>query len=381
MSRLPTLDKAEAAKHQAALRSSRARPGTGAVSSGTSSISGPLLMVPSSQAERDAAAALASTWEDWTPSVSREIARGLALEVRTMHHGIGEGPPAPGRLRMPWTYTLTAFRQFAQLLQASHGGKRVTSLIIGVGALRPATVWLLENGLDPARFKVRLIGTNGFRATPFWKRRLEETWNAELWDNFSLSEFATTSLECPDCGHHHWLAPPVLHEVLDVVSHAPIDHGLGELTLTGLHPFMQAMPLIRYRTGDLVEVGPRCRRAGARGFKPRGRITHSILNGNRLLVSGQDVDDALEGEPGVARHPHPIELLGLVKTRDLGAVKYTLKRAGKAVALEVEARFDPSLFREEAAALAGRVARALDCPALRVTVVRPGTQTAPWSKF
>ena len=89
-------------------------------------------------------------------------------------------------------------------------------------ALRPITVWLLEQGIDPAKQAVRLIGTNGFRASPIWKRRLAEIWNAEVWDNFSLSEFTTAALECPDCGHHHWLSPPVLHEVLDVVTHRPL---------------------------------------------------------------------------------------------------------------------------------------------------------------
>lgn len=378
LARLSTLDKPTAAKHQKQLISPLARRATGTVSSGTTTIHGPLLMVPASDAELEASARYAETWHDWTPPVSAAIANGLALEVRTMHHGISDGPPPHGRLRMPWTYTLTAFRQFAQLLKVKHKGKRITSLVIGMGALRPITAWLLENDLDPARFAVRLIGTNGFRASPIWRTRLAEIWNAELWDNFSLSEFPTTSLQCPDCGHHHWLTPPVLHEVLDVVSHAPIDQGLGELTLTGLYPFMQAMPLIRYRTGDLVEVGPRCRAVNARGFRPRGRLSQSELKGNRLLVSGQDVTDVLEAEPGVARHPHPIETLGLVKTRDIGAVKFQLSSGPK---LEVEARFDPFLFKDEAAALAARVKRALGCKELTVTVVRPGTQTAPWSKF
>ncbi|MBS1151260.1 MAG: hypothetical protein H6Q89_2958 [Myxococcaceae bacterium] len=379
--RLPTLDKAEAAKHRARLLSPAARSGTGVVSSGTTRAEGPLLLVPTSDAELEASAAFSATWEDWTPTVSHAVARGLALEVRTMLHGVPDGPPAGDRLRMPWTYTPVAFRQFSQLLHDSHRGKRITSLVIGAAALRPLTAWLLEHDVDPSRLKVRMIGTNGFRLSDFWRRWLAAVWRAELWDNFSLSEFSTASLECPDCGHHHWLAPPLLHEVLDLVSQEPLERGLGELTLTGLHPFVQAMPLIRYRTGDLVEIGPRCPRAGARGFKPRGRIRHSLLEGNRLLVSGQDVVEVLDAEGAVARHPHPVETLGLVQTRDLGAVKYRLQREGRAAVLEVELRFDPMVFREEAAALVERIWRRLGCSTLKVRAVRPGSLTAPWSKF
>ena len=351
------------------------------MSSGTTSKKGPLLMVPSSHAEQEAATQFAERWADWTPSVDREVARGLTLEVRTMHHGIPDGSPIPGRLRMPWTYTLTAFRQFAQLLADSHGGKRVTSLVIGGGALRPLSVWLIENGLDPSKFKVRMIGTNGFRITRFWRRWFAEVWNAELWDNFSLSEFSTSALECPDCGHHHWLSPPIIHEVLDAVSHAPIDRGVGELTLTSLHPFVQAMPLIRYRTGDLVEIGPRCSVVGSRGFTPLGRIRHSILSGNRLLVSAHDVLEVLEAESCVARHPHPIETLGLVQTRDIGAVKFHLQQEGRTIALDVELRFDPAVFKDDAAATVGRISVALKCERLKVRPLRPGSLTAPWSKF
>ncbi len=378
---MPTLDKAEAALHQQQLWSPLARAGTGVVSSGTSRGQGPLLIVPRSSAELEASVAFARTWVDWTPPISQSVARGLALEVRTMHHGMGEGAPAPGRLRMPWTYTQIAFRQLAQLLGASHRGKRVTSLIIGLGALRPATAWLLENGLDPAAFAVRLIGTNGFRLSPFWRARLEQMWNAQVWDNFSLSEFATPAMQCRECGHHHWLTPPVLHEVLDVVSGEPIDRGIGELTMTGLQPFMQAMPLIRYRTGDLAEIGSRCRLARQQGFSPRGRISHSIFDGNRLLVSGQDVSDAIEGEAGVARHPHPVETLGLVKSRDAGPVKFRLQREGNRVGLDVETRFDPTLFAAEADALTQRIRSKLKCRELDVRAVRPGSLSSAWEKF
>jgi hypothetical protein len=393
--KLPTLDKAEAAKSFKQLTHRAVAPSAGVVSSGTTGASGPLLMVARIPAEGEAAAEFARTrWTDWTPRVGPEVLRGIALEVRAMHHGVPLGPPPGGRLRMPWTYTGTAFRQFAQLLGARHGGRRITSLVIGAGALMPLTLWLLEQGIDPARFKVRLIGTNGFRLSPFWRERIAALWKAELWDNFSLSEFVTPAMECPDCGFHHWLAPPLVHEVLDVYSQEPLSHGVGELALTGLYPFVQAMPLVRYRTGDLVEIGPRCRHGGDIGFRPRGRISQAVLDkgvsGDPLLVCGQDVQEILEAESAVARHPHPVERLELVKSNDIGAVKYRLARERRRIRLEIEVRHDPRVFVAASEALVARVAAALrkasrrlreGSIALDVVAVAPGTLTAPWSKF
>lgn len=377
--RLPTLDKSTAAKNFAGLVIPGVLPTAGVVSSGTTLSTGPLLLVPRIREESEAISQyLRTEFRDWTPRVGPEVSRGLALEVRAMHHGVPSALPPSGRLRIPWTYTRTAFRQFKQLLGSRHGGQWITSLVIGVGALMPLTVGLLEEGVDPARFKVRLIGTNGFRVSLFWR--------AQLWDNFSLSEFVPHAMECPACGFHHWVGPPLIQEVLDVATQAPLKKGTGELTLTGLYPYVQAMPLIRYRTGDLVELGPRCPRVGQAGFRPRGRISQSILEGSELVVSGQDVQELLEAESAVARHPHPVELLGLVKCHDLGAVKYTLASSRKRIVLTVELRFDPRVFVADAQAFAGRLEASLQKLSrrpfsLEIRCVAPHTLTAPWSKF
>jgi len=393
--RLPTLDKQTAAKHFSALVVPGILPFAGVVSSGTTLSSGPLLLVPRVREESEAISEYLRTgFRDWTPPVGPGVSAGLALEVRAMHHGVPSGPPPAGRLRMPWTYTRTAFRQFKQLLATKHGGRWITSLVIGAGALMPLTMGLLDEGIDPATFKVRLIGTNGFRVSPFWRDRLQQLWAAELWDNFSLSEFVPHAMQCPACSFHHWVGPPLIQEVLDVSTLAPLKKGVGELTLTGLYPYVQAMPLIRYRTGDLVELGPRCRQVGQVGFRPRGRVSQAILDasveGDPLLVSGQDVQELLEAESAVARHPHPVELLGLVKCNDLGAVKYTLVSARKRIVLTVELRFDPRVFVEEAQRFAARIEASLrklsrrlraGAGSLKIRTVPPETLTEPWSKF
>ena len=70
-----------------------------------------------------------------------------------------------------------------------------------------------------------------------------------------------------------------------------------------------------------------------------------------------------------------------MKSRDLGPVKFQLQREGKKIGLDVEAKYDPTVFVDEAGALAARISRALDCSELVVRVVRPGTLKKPWAKF
>lgn len=269
-------------------------------------------------------------------------------------------------------------------------GRRVQRLLINAGALMPLTAHLLERGVDPRRFGIRGISTTGFRLSPHWRARVKEAWGAPVFDNFSLSELPSAALECTACGFNHWLPPPVWPEVIDPLTHRPLKRGVGVLVVTTLWPCVQAMPLLRYWTGDLVELGPRCAEAKAQGIRFRGRERQSL----GLLVAAQDVVDALEAEPLVARHPHPVEQLGLVRSVDCGAVKYELARVKRDVVVRVELKFDPKAYPAEADALGWRIAHALLGASLSlrrlerarkgelvIDLVGPGTLTRPWTKW
>jgi len=385
LSLLPLLTKAEAIVHQESLLAGRPEAFVGAVSSGTMHGEARPLRVPRTAGETAALADFLAQRAGGGLARSRE----LVLEVRAVHHGVPQDPVPEGRLRIPWMYNANAFRLFEDMVSRPQAdGRRVTGLVIGSGALMPLTAHFLERGLAPARFGVRRIGTTAFRLSPHWRALVERVWRARVFDNYSLSEFATPALECERCGFNHWLAPPILPEVLHPVTHRPVRRGLGVLVLTGLYPFVQAMPLVRYWTGDLVEQGPFCPEANDRGVRWRGRLSQSLVqkDGAVLLPSG-DVTDVLESRPEVARHPHPCETLGLVRTCDVGAVKVELALAGRRARVRIEARFDPLVFARRAAELAGGIGRELQrrSPALKgrldVEVVRPGALEVRWTKF
>jgi hypothetical protein len=358
---LPLLTKEEAIANQRELLAGTPGAYGGTISSGTMHGDRAPLRVLHTDSETRA---LDELYAGFPAAKEPRRPRGFVLEVRAMHHGLPEGQPPHGRIRVPWTYTANALRLIRELLANRQPDRsRAIALNIGAGALMALTAWFSERGEDPARFRLIEISTYGRKLSPTWREHIERAWEAPIYDNFSLSEFRTPATECEACGWFHWGDPPLHFEVVD---HA--------LVLTGLYPFVQAMPLIRYSTGDCVELGPRCATASERGFRFRGRVSQTVFDSNgRPIVTGQDIQDFLESQPLVAREPHHCNQLGLVKSPDIGAVKYTLDVKRRHV--QVEVRCDPVVFP-------GVVETAwFPQHGLSVELVPPGTLGPPPSKL
>jgi phenylacetate-CoA ligase len=135
---------------------------------------------------------------------------------------------------------------------------RVTA-VVGV----PSSLLLLaekvaEAGLDPARLGVRKLICIGepVRNPDFSLNRagelLERQWQARVYSTYGNTELAASLCEC-DAGRGGHLHPELLYvEALDEAGHAVPDGQVGELTATTFG--VEAMPLIRYRTGDFAAI-------------------------------------------------------------------------------------------------------------------------------
>jgi len=360
LARLPILDKATAIQHQRQLIVGRPPPGFGVASSGTTRNSpdqAPLNVV-TSEAELEAMNASAPAYEP-----ADDPHPGWTLVSVSVKHGLPGGPPGPGELFLPWMHHPNALHMMhAVLSRPQPDGRRVTAMRISVGALKCLTAWCLEHGKGPAHYGVRLIGTNSFHLSSHWRDLIERSFEAEVIDNYSLSEFSTPVSECKACGWHHFGWPPIIYEVLDLKSGRRIGKGTGRLLLTGVYPYAQKMPLIRYDTGDVLELGPRCRETGQRGVRFLGRLRRGLVvaDGDRgaFALAPVHVQDVLEGLPEAERAAHPLQTLGFVRSRDIGLPRWTveLKRRPRPLArLAFEVRFDPDVFPERALELARHV--------------------------
>jgi phenylacetate-CoA ligase len=81
---------------------------------------------------------------------------------------------------------------------------------------------------------------------------VEKSWGAKVFSTYGVTELAASLCEC-EAGRGGHLHPELLHlEALDEQGRAVPDGEIGELTATTFG--VEAMPVIRYRTGDFAAL-------------------------------------------------------------------------------------------------------------------------------
>ncbi|MDR1342497.1 MAG: AMP-binding protein [Prevotellaceae bacterium] len=165
-----------------------------------------------------------------------------------------------------------------------------------------------DNGIDYRSSSVKkavCIGEN-LREQDFslnlLGRRIKEKWDIALFSTYASTEMATTFAECEyGCGGHHH-PELIICELVDE-SGAPVEEGkAGELVVTTLG--VEGMPLLRFKTGDLVSMHTepcRCGRTSMRLSPVLGRTNHLIkLKGTTLYPPA--LFDVLDNTPYVERY-------------------------------------------------------------------------------
>ncbi len=113
-----------------------------------------------------------------------------------------------------------------------------------------------EMGLDLLNSPVRMLIVAGEPGgnIPETKRRIEEAWGAKCIDHSGMTEIGSLGIEClENPGGLHLIETECIAEIIDPTTGNPVPRGQrGELVLTNLGRW--GSPLIRYRTGDLVEA-------------------------------------------------------------------------------------------------------------------------------
>ncbi len=162
-----------------------------------------------------------------------------------------------------------------------------------------------EMGLDPQKGSWR-IGI--FGAEPWseaMRKEIEETWNMSATDIYGLSEIIGPGVS-QECGYKqglHLFSDVFYPEIIDPETGKPVHEGQdGELVITTLTK--QAIPLIRYRTRDIVSMTTepcRCGRTSPRTSKIKGR-TDDMIVVRGINVFPSQIEHVLLGIEGT--HPH-----------------------------------------------------------------------------
>lgn len=114
-------------------------------------------------------------------------------------------------------------------------------------------------GVDLAASKVNKIILSGEPggSLPATRKIIEENWGAEVMDSAGMSEIGTIMVF--ECNHHpggmHIIEDNFIEEVVDPKTGEPVGYGeKGERIVTSFGRGF--MPLLRYKTGDLVQRMP-----------------------------------------------------------------------------------------------------------------------------
>jgi len=131
---------------------------------------------------------------------------------------------------------------------------------------------------------------------------VEKAWGARLFPHFGMTETGYGgAVACKAGAGMHIREADLIFEIVDPVSLTPLEDGaVGELVVTTLT--REAMPLIRYRTGDLASLTSErcpCGSAVRRLERVYGRIQSAVALRGGGLVSPHALDDALWADEAV----------------------------------------------------------------------------------
>jgi phenylacetate-CoA ligase len=137
------------------------------------------------------------------------------------------------------------------------------------------------------------------------KRCIEQAWGATCFDHAGATEVGAWAFDCQaQSGSIHLNELEFIFEVIDPQTGDPVDEGTrGELVVTTLS--RPGMPVLRYRTGDLVELTPdacACGRtlAGIKGGVLGRADDMLIVRGVNLYPSA--IDNLLRAFPSIIEY-------------------------------------------------------------------------------
>lgn len=154
-------------------------------------------------------------------------------------------------------------------------------------------------------------------------KKITDKWNIKLYSTYASTEMSTAFTECEHAigGHHH--PELIIIEVLDE-NNKPVKNGeSGELTFTTIG--VEAMPLIRFKTGDIVQLHAEscaCGRNTLRVGPVIGRKNHMIKYKGTTLYP-QTMNDVLTDFENIENY------LIEISTNDLGTDEISIKIAVK----------------------------------------------------
>jgi phenylacetate-CoA ligase len=214
-------------------------------------------------------------------------------------------------------------------------------------------------GLDPRRSALKLGSFGAEPWTNAMRGELEEAFDMDALDSYGLSEVIGPGVagECVETkdGLHIW-EDHFYPEIVDPTTGAVLPDGaFGEIVFTSLTK--EAMPVVRYRTGDLTRLLPGTARSMRRMEKVSGR-TDDMMIVRGVNVFPTQIEELILGIPSLSAH-----------------YRLILTREGRLDELEAQVEARSSANLDEARAHASELEHAMKAHigiTAEVSVLKPG---------
>jgi len=172
-----------------------------------------------------------------------------------------------------------------------------------------------KQGIDLRELKrrgLRVVATTSEMLGDVNRRIISEAFGVPVFDSYGLREAGLIGHEC-DRLTMHTSDEHLILEVIDPVTLEPTD-GEGELVVTSL--ISRVMPVIRYRTGDIVSLSCKpcpCGRTLGRVIVSGGRIADFVITREGKWVVGYSFIYICRSVPGIVKFQVRQEELGRIR--------------------------------------------------------------------
>lgn len=170
-------------------------------------------------------------------------------------------------------------------------------------------------GLDPRQMGIRRMLCAGEPLPQATRKRLEELWDAEVYDHIGGTEPCAWAAMCTERQGLHLMEPFFLVEILDLEteSREVADGELGTAVVTPLG--RRSFPMIRFNTKDVVRKGTAgcgCGRTSLKLYEVAGRADH-LRKIRGVLFTPVAVEELLRGEfPEVTEYEILVQKKGVM---------------------------------------------------------------------
>lgn len=178
---------------------------------------------------------------------------------------------------------------------------RVCAITGSVTQVNELTSYLVNRGIDPQQFEVQQMALTSDHLSAANRHSIESLWGCKVLNRLSWSEFLGGAEYCDRCSAFHF-DPTLIPEIVAMESDSLVEKGkLGRLVLTGLFPFAQMQPLIRYLSDDIMQSSFSI--CGRPAYHYYGRVSHALLTSNstKVLLPGALLYEVLDKFPCLQR--------------------------------------------------------------------------------